>query len=448
LCPQCLLKQGLEAGDSRGGDSTAGFEAGFAAPQPTELARHFPQLEILEFIGKGGMGAVYKARQKQLDRIIALKILPPEVGRDPTFAERFSREARALAKLNHPNIVSIYDSGEKDGLFYFAMEYVDGVNLREAIKAEQVSPEKALAIVPQICDALQYAHEEGVVHRDIKPENVLLDRKGRVKIADFGLSKLLGHEGPEPILTQTHQVMGTLRYMAPEQMQGTKSVDHRADIYSLGVVFYELLTGEVPMGRFEPPSQRVQVDVRLDEVVLRSLEREPTKRYQHASEVKTDVEMISRDVRPFAPVAAALSTPATTPVVPDGVVFQRLTVFNVLFWLVWSALLATLQWGYLNEERWYFQKELPYTYLSGAWNIVSLMFAFFLSYWWYLLAKSPQTPRSFQDALRVMQTPDRRHLRLWIPLGALLVVWIAATVLTMSFYDDDVQSTTPTALFS
>jgi serine/threonine protein kinase len=239
------------------------------------------------------MGAVYKARQRGLDRIVALKILPPEVGRDPTFAERFGREARALGRLNHPHIVTVHDQGRTaDGQYYFfIMEYVDGVNLRHALKASSVAPQEALAIVGQICDALQYAHDAGVVHRDIKPENVLLDRRGQVKIADFGLAKLLGNDA-DASLTHTHQVMGTLRYMAPEQMEGTHHVDHRADIYSLGVLFYELLTGELPIGRFAPPSKKVHIDVRLDEVVLRALEKEPELRYQQVSEVKTSMEAI------------------------------------------------------------------------------------------------------------------------------------------------------------
>ncbi len=266
----------------------------FQAPTPAELADKFPQLEILELLGQGGMGAVYKARQKGLDRDVALKILPPDAGGNASFAERFSREAKALAKLSHPNIVTVFEFGQtSDGLCYFVMEYIDGVNLRQALRAGKMSPKEALAIVPQICDALQFAHDEGIVHRDIKPENVLLDKKGRVKIADFGLAKLLGGSDVDPSLTGTQQVMGTLRYMAPEQMEGSKLVDHRADIYSLGVVFYELLTGEVPMGRFAPPSKKVQIDVRLDEVVLRALEREPEQRWQQASDVKTEMAAIT-----------------------------------------------------------------------------------------------------------------------------------------------------------
>src|SRR6202050_1116667 len=161
------------------------------------------------------------------------------------------------------------------------------------IRAGKMKPEEALAVVPKICDALQFAHEEGVVHRDIKPENILLDKRGRVKIADFGLAKLLGDKAAKG-LPGTQQVMGTPQYMAPEQIQGTRDVDHRADIYSLGVTFYEMLTGELPLGRFAPPSQKVQIDVRLDEVVLRTLEVEPEKRYQHASDVKTEMETIAR----------------------------------------------------------------------------------------------------------------------------------------------------------
>jgi len=280
----------------------------FVPPTPEELAARFPQLEILELLGKGGMGAVYKARQRGLDRLVAVKILPPEVGSDPAFAERFTREARALALLSHPNIVAVHDFGQTDGLYYFVMEYVDGVNLRQTMRAGKIAPKEALAIVTQVCDALQFAHDEGIVHRDIKPENIMIDQRGRAKIADFGLAKLLGQDPAGHNLTATNQVMGTLRYMAPEQLEGSRAVDHRADIYSLGVVFYELLTGELPIGRFAPPSKKVQIDVRLDEVVLRALEKEPEQRYQHANEVKTSVEKItasSPDLEPAFHLEAA-----------------------------------------------------------------------------------------------------------------------------------------------
>lgn len=308
LCPACLLAQGMAGGAGWNAAEGVPYSAkmepaadGLAATTPpsgshppaqaewADLAQHFPQLEILELLGRGGMGAVYKARQKNLDRMIALKVIPPEAAKDPAFAERFAREARALARLNHPSIVTVYDFGQIGDVYYLLMEYVDGVNLRHALRASRLAPQEALAIVPQICDALQYAHDQGVVHRDIKPENVLLDRSGRVKIADFGLAKLLG-KGPDDFtLTSTQQVMGTPRYMAPEQIERPSTVDHRADIYSLGVVLYEMLTGELPLGRFEPPSHKVQVDVRIDQVVLRTLEKEPERRYQRASQVKTEL---------------------------------------------------------------------------------------------------------------------------------------------------------------
>ena len=309
LCPACLLEQGL--GGAVGGAARVmrvwtkprpclgvGEHAGRAGAgnggtlQPADLRGSFRSSRYLELLGRGGMGVVYKARQRGLDRLVALKVLPPGVDRDPGFQERFVREARALARMSHPNIVAVHDFGQVEGQYYFLMEYVDGVNLRRMLQSGNLSPGEALGIVPQICDALQYAHEEGIVHRDIKPENILLDRRGRVKIADFGLAKILtggSVPGRGYTLTASQAVMGTPHYMAPEQFERPNTVDHRADIYSLGVVFYEMLTGELPLGRFPPPSRMVQVDVRLDEVVLRTLEKEPRQRYQRADDVKTEL---------------------------------------------------------------------------------------------------------------------------------------------------------------
>jgi len=308
LCPECLIKSGFPTGTEPG---MAGGAAGarFVPPPVGEIAPLFPQLEILGLIGRGGMGAVYKARQPALDRLVALKVLPPAVASDPGFAERFNREARALARLNHPNIVAIHDFGKAGALHYLLMEFVDGANLREIEQAGKLSPEQALTIVPQICEALQFAHNEGIVHRDIKPENLLLDKKGRVKITDFGIAKIVGAPAGKVSLTGVRDVVGTPHYMAPEQIEKPQTVDHRADIYSLGVVFYEMLTGELPLGKFQPPSFRthgMQIDVRLDEVVLRSLEKEPERRYQQVSEVKTRVETIANTNAPAAapPVSA------------------------------------------------------------------------------------------------------------------------------------------------
>ena len=267
---------------------------------PEQIAPHFPQLEILECLGRGGMGVVYKARQKTLNRLVALKLLAPERVGDTQFAERFTREAQALAALSHPNIVTIHDFGQAGGFYFLLMEYVDGLNLRQLLHARKFTPEEALAIVPPLCDALQFAHDRGIVHRDIKPENLLLDKDGRVKVADFGIAKMLGVANggattatPRVPQDLTQTALGTPGYTAPEQRTDPQKVDSRADIYSLGVVFYELLTGELPGKPLQPPSRKVQIDVRLDEVVLRAMEQKPERRYQQVSEVKSRVETIS-----------------------------------------------------------------------------------------------------------------------------------------------------------
>ncbi len=330
LCPECLAKVALGSEPNAGGGRTP--------PNPADLAQQFPQLEILELLGMGGMGMVYKARQPKLDRLVALKILAIESDRDPSFAERFEREAKALARLNHPGIVAVYDFGQTKDFYFFVMEYVEGMNLRELLRTEQLSPHQTLDLVTQVCTALQYAHDEKIVHRDIKPENILINKKGQAKIADFGLAKLLG-SAPDTGLTATQTVMGTMNYMAPEQREQPLEVDHRADIYSLGVVFYEMLTGEVPMGRFEPPSKRVQVDVRLDEVVLHALEREPARRYQQAGEIKTGVETIAATMKPSGDGARGIDPESEAQPARGPVTFRR---FGVLFLVAFSIIVVIL----------------------------------------------------------------------------------------------------------
>jgi len=266
---------------------------------PGQIAPHFPQLEVLECLGRGGMGVVYKARQKTLNRVVALKLLAPERVNDPKFADRFVREAQALAALNHPNIVTIHDFGLAGGFYFLLMEFVDGLNLRRVLQARKLAPEEALAIVPSICDALQYAHVRGIVHRDIKPENILLDKEGKVKIADFGIAKMLGanNDASSPGTPEraTQSALGTPGYHAPEQKTDPQRADTRADIYSMGVVFYEMLTGELPGKKIEPPSKKVHIDVRLDAVVMRALENAPELRWQTARELRTQVETLTAD---------------------------------------------------------------------------------------------------------------------------------------------------------
>jgi len=327
LCPRCLGALNL-ATDT----VLTSTDAVAAQPPltPAELAPHFPQLEIIECLGRGGMGVVYRVRQKALNRLAALKLLAPERVTVAGFAERFTREAQALARLNHPNIVTIYDFGASTPhqtpspivhppFYFLLMEFMDGVNLRQAMRAGRFTPEQALAIIPPVCEALQYAHEHGVIHRDIKPENLLLDKAGRIKIADFGIAKMLGNsasggeasslvttgaegrgegagtsEPPPAANLSAASVAGTPQYMAPEQ-KAHRSTDHRADIYSLGVVLYELLTGELPAQKIQPPSRKVQIDVRLDEIVLRALEQKPELRFQTAGEFRTQVEIFGRE---------------------------------------------------------------------------------------------------------------------------------------------------------
>ena len=193
LCAKCLGALNFTT------DTVLPGEAAAPVPPPTpeEIAAHFPQLEVIEFLGRGGMGVVYKARQKSLNRLVALKLLPQERAGDANFAVRFETEAQALAALNHPHIVAVYDFGQAGGFFYLLMEFVDGVNLRQLLQTKRLTPKEALSIVPPVCDALQCAHDHGIVHRDIKPENLLIDKAGVVKIADFGIAKMIAAPAAE-----------------------------------------------------------------------------------------------------------------------------------------------------------------------------------------------------------------------------------------------------------
>ncbi len=295
LCPRCLLAGAMQPTEPAGADREP--------PSIAEVGAAFPQLEIVALVGQGGMGWVFQARQPKLNRLVALKLLPASLAeRDAAFAGRFEREGQLLARLHHPNIVAVHDSGAAGGFFYLLMEFVEGVNLRQAMRSARFTPAQALAIVPHICDALQFAHDEGVLHRDIKPENILLDGKGRVKLADFGIAKLIGdgpdeshapHESQHANFTQSGTTLGTPSYMAPEQRDTPADVDHRADIYSLGVVFYELLTGELPVGKFALPSEISASDPRVDAIVRQALEKERERRQSSAGEVKTQVETLA-----------------------------------------------------------------------------------------------------------------------------------------------------------
>jgi tRNA A-37 threonylcarbamoyl transferase component Bud32 len=258
-------------------------------PSVEELAAAFPELSIEACIGQGGMAAVYRATQPRLGRQVALKVMRPDLAGQAQFTERFLREARVLAALSDPHVLTIHDFGQREAFCYLLTEYVDGANLRELMRMGRLSPTEVLRIVPQICAGLHFAHQHGVVHRDIKPENVLVDRAGQVKLADFGLAKLAGDPSATS-LTRSGQVFGTPHYMAPEQWHDGGAVDHRADIYALGVVLYELLTGKLPVGTYPPASQHAGVPSGVDPIVQRSLQQEPAQRYQSAGEVQRDLE--------------------------------------------------------------------------------------------------------------------------------------------------------------
>jgi predicted Ser/Thr protein kinase len=254
-----------------------------------------------KLVGVGGMGEVHRAVQLSLNRTVAVKLLNPELAKDPAFVARFQKEAAALATLSHPNIVSIVDKGHADGTYYLVMEFVDGPSLREVMRSPLLSPQDGLQMMLEICRAVDYAHNRGVIHRDLKPENILFDKQAGsiAKVTDFGLASFLDDGSARFALTSTHVSMGTLSYMAPEQRVDAKNADARADIFSLGIILYELLTGEVPLGTFDPPSKRKPgIDSRLDAIVERCLKPDPEERYP-------TVAALAADLAPMVPSASS-----------------------------------------------------------------------------------------------------------------------------------------------
>jgi serine/threonine protein kinase len=362
---------GLALGPDAAGPQNTSAASKFTTPAKEDLADKFPSLEILERIGSGGMGCVYKAKQKELDRIVALKILPDELGRDPKFAERFGREAKALARLQHPNIVALFEIGEVDGLHYLVMEYMDGMNLREFMNVEQAGGIDVVDVMSQICAAVQYAHDQGIVHRDIKPENVLFDVRGHVKIADFGLAKLEQLATQDITLTGSRQAMGTLHYMAPEQWNDPHNVDHRADVYALGVMLYELVTGRLPLGHFEPPSVLAGADSRVDEIVMKAMQSSLDSRYQSASQLATDLGSLKQvgSVQSVNPAAGGgtftnfLNIGGRMQSIARRVVTHSDANDDAGFpWLtfVWAVSIFVLSFGDWVEQRDAFSSSVPY----------------------------------------------------------------------------------------
>ena len=292
-------------------------------PTPEELQKILPQYEVHMLIGRGGMGAVYKGLQLSLERSVAIKLLPPAIEKqDLAFAERFKNEAKLMGRMNHPAIVSVYDFGRTaDGQLYFVMEYVDGTDVQRMIAREgRLPPEHALAITAHLCDALGYAHKQGIVHRDIKPSNVLIDIEGRVKVADFGLAKL-ADKTKNSGLTQTGMAMGTPDYVAPETLMYGSDVDGRADIYAVGVMLYQMLTGDIPRGMFKMPSQKFQsIDPRFDAIIRRALEHDREERYQSSHELRLALDVILTTPRAVSGQESSAVLPKQPPHTPGRTV--------------------------------------------------------------------------------------------------------------------------------
>jgi hypothetical protein len=296
-------------------------------PSPEELQELLPpEAYIVDgFIGQGGMGAVYRATQISLNRSVAIKVMPLGMGVAYDFADRFRREAQSMAALTHPHIVSVYDFGTAGGRFlYIVMEFIDGSDLHQVLKAKQMTTELALWLMPQICDALAVAHEHGIVHRDIKPANMLLTRDWKVKVADFGLAKRSGVEGS--LVTQANLGLGTPDYAAPEQFQSDgPEVDHRADVYALGVTFYQMLTGLLPRGAWQPPSALIGTDPRLDAIIVKAMMPLPEQRFQTMREFMQAVvgfqQTLAWEVQQKA--AATHAAKAPQPIKPQPRLAQR-----------------------------------------------------------------------------------------------------------------------------
>jgi serine/threonine protein kinase len=349
--PASDLIRGALAGGAETASSQTSGRSEWQPPSATLLAEMLPAYDVQELIGRGGMGAVYRGVQLSLNRPVAIKLLPAELATSTEFVSRFQREAQTLARLQHPGIVSVYDFGRtQEGHLFFIMEFVNGTDLQHVIHGVPLEPDQALNLTLQICEALQYAHGQGVVHRDIKPANVLLTQDGCAKLADFGLARPLT---ATPGLTAASLVMGTPEYMAPEQWAG--KVDHRADIYALGVMLYEMLTGSRPQGVFELPSEMSQVDARLDQVIVKAMRQAPEQRYQHVSELRDAVQRI-RTTRPQpkppqAPRAALQPrSPRRPPAMPSST--QR-------GGSVWGGLLVGLTIVALGYAAWRLMEKQP-----------------------------------------------------------------------------------------
>ncbi|MEZ5386334.1 MAG: serine/threonine-protein kinase [Prosthecobacter sp.] len=268
--------------------------AGWQPPSLEEMQAVLPQYQFVSLLGRGGMGAVFKAVQISLDRPVAIKVLPVDLvaDEDIQFAERFKNEARTMAKMNHPSIVNVYDFGETStGLLYIVMEFIDGTDVAQMIASQGRLPEDyALSITAHVSDALNYAHAQGIVHRDIKPANILINMEGDVKVADFGLAKQ--NDPGQSGITKTNMAMGTPDFVAPEAFIPGVPLDGRADLYAMGVMLYQMLTGEIPRGMWTMPSVKLGTDPRFDAIITKAMQTDREHRYQSAAALRQDLDGI------------------------------------------------------------------------------------------------------------------------------------------------------------
>jgi len=280
----------------------------FTPPTLETLQELLPNYTVTAFLAQGGMGAVYEAFQTSLDRYVAIKILPPELSADTSFRTQFTTEARAMAKLNHPNLISVYDFGDAGGMLYLVMELVDGGDLYYSTYDQMVEQTVAAQMIANLGHGLNHAHEMGLIHRDIKPANILLDEQANPKIGDFGLARSL-EDGAEQ-----GDIFGTPGYTAPEVLANPTAVDQRADVYSLGVVLYELLTNQLPPQPFKPASMICGCDRGFDKILARTLHSSPQMRYTSASEFARDIEiLLAQGLRSVA-ITPSTRTSPTRPI--------------------------------------------------------------------------------------------------------------------------------------
>ncbi len=318
LCPACVRRvammeesavEGHDAGDSMPAPEEVKKVAGkWQPPALEEMQALLPQYQFIALLGRGGMGAVYKAVQVSLEREVAIKVLPSDLCEDEeaNFVERFKNEARMMAKMKHPAIVDVYEFGETaEGLLYIAMEFIDGTDVAKMIHSQgRLPPDYALAITAHVCDALAFAHGSGVIHRDIKPANILIHRDGTVKVADFGLAKQ-----SDPALsglTKTNMAVGTPDFLAPEALIPGLPLDGRADLYAVGVMLYQMLTGELPRGMWTMPGEKLGTDPRFDAIISRAMQTDRNARYSSAWEIRRELDRIVSE--PFTAADAELGS--------------------------------------------------------------------------------------------------------------------------------------------